>query len=88
MLTLIIVCFNSKKSMLSIIIVFLLVGSYMGIRSYAKSELTFRLNDYYGETNQMVLVTPPAENLIDTKNPFDYLKWSYDLYSEQRVIRG
>lgn len=56
--------------MWSIIIVFILVGSYMGIKSYAKSELTSRLNDYYGETNQMVLVTTPAENLIDTKKPF------------------
>ncbi|RUL54069.1 metal-dependent hydrolase [Lysinibacillus antri] len=88
MITLIIVIFSSNKRMLSIIIVFLLVGSYMGIRSYSKSELTSKLEDYYGEINQTILVTPPAENMIDTKNPFDYLKWSYDLYSEQRVIRG
>lgn len=88
MITLIIVIFSSKHSMKSIIIVFLLIGSYMGIRSYAKSELTSKLEEYYGEKNAIILVTPPGENLINIKNPLAYLKWSYDLYAEQRIIRG
>ncbi|KOS60223.1 metal-dependent hydrolase [Lysinibacillus agricola] len=88
MITLIIVIFSSKHSMKSIIIVLLLVGSYMGIRSYSKSELTSKLEEYYGEKNAIILVSPPGENLMNIKNPLEYLKWSYDLYSEQRIIRG
>jgi hypothetical protein len=88
MITLIIIFFSSRNSMLSISIVLLLVVSYLGIRIYSKSELISKLEDYYGEINEAILVTPPGEYLIDTKNPLDYLKWSYDLYSEQRIIRG
>ncbi len=88
MITLIIVIFSSKHSMKSIIIVLLLVGSYMGIRSYSKSELTSKLEDYYGEKNAIILVTPPGEYLMNIRNPLEYLQWSYDLYSEQRIIRG
>ncbi|SOC45054.1 metal-dependent hydrolase [Ureibacillus acetophenoni] len=88
MITILIVIFSSKNRILSISIVFLLIGSYMGVRSYSKLELISKLEDYYGEINQNILVTPPRGNLIDTRNPFDYLKWSYDLYSEQRIVRG
>lgn len=88
MIPLIIVIFRSKHSLLSIIIVLLLVVTYMGIRSYTKSELASKLEDYYGESNEIILVAPPGEYLIDTKNPLEYLKWSYDLYSEHRTIRG
>lgn len=88
LIALIIVIFSTKYNRFSIFIVLLLVGSYMGIRSYSKSELTSKLEDFYEEPNQIILVTPPGEFLIDTKNPLDYLKWSYDLISEQRQIRG
>jgi hypothetical protein len=88
LITLIIIVFSLKKNMVSIIIALSLVVSYMGLRSYSKSELESKLEDYYGEVNEIIVVRPPAENLINIKNPLDYLKWSYDLYSEQRVIRG
>lgn len=38
MITLLIVIFSSKNRILSIIIVFLLIGSYMGVRGYSKIE--------------------------------------------------
>lgn len=83
-----IVIFSSKYTMSSILIVLLLVSSYMGVRAYSKYELASKLEGYYGEINEIIVVTPPAENLINIKNPLDYFQWSYDLYSEQRVIRG
>ena len=88
LITLILLVFSSKKSLVSITIALSLVVSYFAIRTYSKYELESRLEDYYGEVNEIIAVTPPAEILINIKNPLDYLKWSYDLVSEQRAIRG
>lgn len=82
------IIFSSKHAFKSILIVLLVVTSYLGMRAYSKYELIAQLEDYYDEANAIIVVSPPAEILINIKNPLDYLQWSYDLYSEQRSIRG
>lgn len=67
-------------------IVAILFLSFKGVSKYwvaQQVEAAFSLTEPY-----KIMVYPPDEHLMDIANPLDWAQWSFDIYSEQRFLRG
>ncbi|QPC47615.1 hypothetical protein [Mangrovibacillus cuniculi] len=67
-------------------IVAILFLSFKGVSKYwveQQVEAAFALTEPYNIT-----VYPPDEYLMTVTNPLDWAQWSFDIFSEQRYLRG